>query len=115
MKPLPVPPRFHRNDPPTSGQAALDHRRSGRLGRDQWIALRLVREHPGLTAPELGRFLMDLDKATLGYSQDEESSRQRIGRRLSELKENGLVYREGARDGCACWWPVPEKPQGTLF
>lgn len=105
---LPTAPRFGRTDPLTSADAADRHRRSGRLGADQEWVLSLVRGRPGSTCPELARY------AT--YDADEKV-RQRIGRRLSELLDHGLIYRNGTRDGCALWFPVvdPGPEQGALF
>lgn len=91
-------PLFARHDPPTSEKAA--ERIEPRLGKAQEVALAWVRNHPGLTAVELGGL------AALRYGVDKESMRQRIGRRLNELETAGLIRREGERDGCACWYPV---------
>ena len=107
MSHLAVPPRFHRTDPPTSGEAALEHRLSGKLVKDQKFALALVRDHPGHTAPELA-----------GLIGGGEAARQRIGRRLSELAEHGKIHQRGTRDRCSLWWPgraEEEKGQIDLF
>jgi hypothetical protein len=90
----------HTSDPSTSIRAAAEVSASGELSRARRLALAWVRRKPGCTAKELGL------RAYVFYGfKDPEWWRQRIGRRLNELLDAGLIRREGARDGCACWWP----------
>lgn len=118
--PLFEPPVRHlvgRTDPPTSRRAAEAIVGSVKLGEHQRMALQLVRDHPGLTCPELAAIAaptLPLVLARIGI----EGIRQVIGRRLSDLTnppgplqvpgKPHLIMRRGTRDGCACWWAVPE-------
>ena len=86
----------HTTDPQTSREAARGIQSA--LGKEQDFALQMVERYPGSTAPELGQ------SAVLRYGHhDKEWWRQRIGRRLNELKKAGRIYRSGRRDGCATW------------
>ena len=71
-----------RSDGPlTSRIAAADLRGSTILGRLQAETLRIVRDHPGLTAGELGRLWPD----------DSERTMNPLPRRLSELARAGKL------------------------
>jgi hypothetical protein len=94
-----------RTDPQTSRDAA--RLKLATLGKDQALALALVRAYPGNSAKGLAAAAMDNDHGIWGV--DFEAVRQRIGRRLNELEKAGLIRRDGVRDGCSCWWPVEGK------
>lgn len=70
-------------DPATSHEAERDITASGARAQMAATALRLVREHPGLTSNEL--------EALVGVSDG------RIRKRLVELEREGLVRRGEAR------------------
>lgn len=107
--PLSLGPLFDRplsrlaapSDPETSRAAAVQSSASGAMSRARRLALAWVRRHPGNTTKALGL------RAFVFYGiGDPETWRQRIGRRLNELLDAGLVRRDGvAADGCARWWP----------
>ena len=108
--PLPTSPLAHRADPPTSKAAARalksDPRRLGAL---QNAALNFVRLKPGATCPELAIIAREWEcmGAPIGRNThpDLEWHRQRLGRRLSELRRAGFIEARGERDGCQMWWP----------
>ena len=103
--PVPTSPLHHQDDPATSRESAAALRGDpDRLGREQSFALEMVRLNPGSTAPELGEI------AARQYGHDAEWWRQRIGRRLSELKRAYRIYPNGTkkdpntRRRCQRWW-----------
>jgi hypothetical protein len=108
--PLPVSPLAHRADPPTSKAAAralkADPRRLGAL---QNAALNFVRLKPGATCPELAVIAREWEcmgaQIDGKVHRDLEYHRQRIGRRLSELRRAGFIEARGERMGCQTWWP----------
>ena len=91
-------PMAGRTDPPTSHAAAARMRKH--ISKAQEVALAFVRRNPGRTAKELGQI------AAAAYGTDPEEMRQKIGRRLNELRLDGRIKREGVRDGCSIWWPT---------
>ena len=98
-----------KTDPETSRRAAVGLVQSGSLASDQGLALRLLREFPGRTTPELGVMAAGREEPPWdgdGRPRRYEFWRQKLGRRLNELEKAGLIRREGARDGCSIWWPV---------
>lgn len=98
----PLTQLYTADDPATSRAAAAESTVSGEITRARRLALAWVRRHPGMNARELGL------RAYVFYGfKDPEWWRQRIGRRLNELLDVGLIHRQGTRDGCACWWPGP--------
>lgn len=104
-------PASHRDDPETSRDAALAKMRGGTLESDRALALSLVERFQGSTVKEMIAW-SDI------HASDFERQRQRIGRRMSELADAGLIHAKGKRDGCMCWWPGPEPEsaaQGVLF
>ena len=83
------PPASHRKDPETSKRAEARVNRTAR-GTHAEIVLAAVKDHPGITAPEL------MVVTRLGEYQ--------VRRRLSDLKDIGKISREHERDGNSCWW-----------
>ena len=83
VEPLLAKVRARRTDPEPSHVAARDLVASGELGRQQALALDLVRRRPGLTSHELAD-----GNVTLRYM---------AARRLPELSRKGLVRRGPAR------------------
>lgn len=85
-------------DPPTSREAEHDITASGARAQMAATALRLVREHPGLTSNEL--------EALVGVSDG------RVRKRLVELEREGLIRRGEARVSRVSgkrnqtWWAV---------
>ncbi len=79
-----TPPRSHHGDPATSKAAELHLRYSGRLSRQQAEVYKLVLGHEGLAAFELTK--------VGGYGDP-----RTVPRRLSDLKEAGLVKELGTR------------------
>ena len=112
--PLPTSPLAHRADPPTSKAAAAalkaDPRRLGAL---QNAALNFVRLKPGATCPELAAIARKWEcmgaQIDAKPHRDLEDHRQRIGRRLSELRRAGFIEARGERNGCACWFPKEDR------
>lgn len=105
-------PASHADDPETSRDAALAKMRGGSLESDRAVALSLVRRFPGRTVKDLVAIHAG------GLPSDFERERQRIGRRMSELADAGLIHARGKSEGCQCWWPGPapkESQQQNLF
>ena len=91
-----TPARARRSDPAESHAAAESI--TPHLSAERRRALNLVRLYPGRTTKELGAL------AAADYGGEAELWRQRIGRRLGELAEMGLIERGSVvRDGCATW------------
>lgn len=72
-------PGHHRNDPRTSVEADFNHRASGKTETHQNLVLAEVRAQGGMCAEEIG------ERTGLG--------RVEAARRLSDLKDRGLVER----------------------
>ena len=92
-------PAARANDPITSHIAADEHTASGKRGSNVAAVIDLVRERPGRTSAELGRY------STL--------TRHEVARRLPEAETAGAV-RKGEKRRChangtlaVTWWPVP--------
>ncbi len=125
--PFPTSPLYGRTDPETSSESAAKLRESGQLGADQALTLKLVRDHPGSTCPELALWLMKEEHSSHGF----EHYRQKVGRRLSEVARTcrcehsqmpdhrggclrcpcpafspAYIFPVGKREGCQIWWPV---------
>jgi len=76
--------RARRTDPETSHIAAEKIEASGKAATDRQLALYLVKRYPSSTAWELARFAGHPD-------------RHRVSRRLTELRQGGLIQNDGKR------------------
>ena len=90
-----------RTDPPSSHAAGERHERSGAAARHRDVVLRLVRENPGATGPELHAAQVDSD---LEYHE--------VYRRLNDVRQAGAVV-QGKPRACSIkrerlvtWWPA---------
>lgn len=86
------PPAVHTNDPMTSYEALRKHEAQGKRGRHQSLVLRLIRDHPGLTACELWEVASDAIRAELHELQE-------VRRRCTDLLARGEIV-QGAPRHC---------------
>lgn len=87
-------------DPLTSHLAAHRLVKSGRLREKQVAILEAVRKHPGLTARELARKMVEDDGScckTCGHSMKEHGYYDDAHKRLPELLAEGMVVKAGRR------------------
>lgn len=89
------PPATHKSDSVEAFKAEGEQERSGRRERHLEAVLRVVREHPGLTAARIGEI------TKLGHIEAQ--------RRLSDAKTKGMVYQDGKGDyqgrTMSLWYP----------
>ena len=97
------PPVSHRHDPTTSKQAEKKITQSGRRHGDADRVLAMLRLSPGKNAREIGKQL---------WPEDLEEQTGKARRRLSDLKNIGVVYnrtltdQDGTKERESRWWPV---------
>jgi hypothetical protein len=96
-------------DPATSHEAARRAEASGLVETDTALFGRLVREHPGVTIPEMAASMAS-DPMAIRYWQ------VRLNRRSGDARRAGLAHSKGERDGATCWWQGREElGQQNLF
>ena len=101
-------PRTHAGDP-CSSHLAEARNRSGRGPVQMASVLALVRRNPGSTASHLATIAPG--EFVSGLSNGFDKCHSQIMRRLSDLKNKGLVVRIGAAgEGEVRWYPVICRP-----
>jgi hypothetical protein len=98
--------RARRFDPLSSHEAARRVENSGKAGAQRIVAGAAILANPGCTAAEIAR---RISKDAL----EEQANYRMLGRRLPELRENGLARNGVALAKCSVtgksaltWWPV---------
>ena len=97
------PPVSHTHDPTSSKEAEKQITQSGRRQTDANRVLAVLTLSPGKNAREIGKQL---------WPEDLEEQTGKARRRLSDLKNIGVVYnrtltdQDGTKERESRWWPV---------